>query len=323
MSDASARQVTEESSGRGDGGAGTRPLTLAVLTSRRAPGLDHLLRASTRPRAGFRVGVVVTSDPVRAELDAVASHDVPLVIHGVKDFCRARGSEISDHGTRRAYDRATRTLIAPYRPDLVLLCGYLLVVRAPLLDAYPGRVLNLHDADLTRRDARGAPLYPGLHATLDALRAGETETRSTLHVATEEVDAGPPLLVSGPFAVHPLVEDTRSRGAEDVLRAYAYAHREWMMSIAWGPLMIRAAELFASGKIGSIDGRPVVDGHLGPVTVAGSGRPSPRPAAATAWRRGEREVVDSLRPGESASGAEGSPKEPAVGEQAAAGRAGS
>lgn len=273
------------------GGRDAGRLTLAVLTSRRAPGLDCLLRAAARPGAGFRVGVVVTSDPARAELDPAARHDVPLVTHGVEEFCRARGAGISDHGARRAYDRATRTLIDPYGPDLVILCGYLLVVRRPLLDAFPGRVLNLHDSDLTLRDASGAPLYPGLHATLDAVGAGERETRSTLHLTTEEVDAGPPLLVSGPFPVHPLAEDARRRGADDVLRAYAYAHREWMMAVAWGPLLVRAAELFASGRIGSMDGRPLVGGRLAPVTVSGARAPGSaagpaagEPAAAVAER---------------------------------------
>ena len=52
-----------------------------------------------------------------------------------------------------------------------------------MFDAFPGRVLNTHPALL--------PAFPGWHAVRDALAYGVKVTGCTVHVATEEVDAGP------------------------------------------------------------------------------------------------------------------------------------
>ncbi|NIP56865.1 MAG: hypothetical protein GWM92_01965, partial [Gemmatimonadetes bacterium] len=56
-------------------------------------------------------------------------------------------------------------------------------------------------------------------------------------------------------------------GRADVARAYAYAHREWMLEASWGGLLDRALELLAGGRFRVEDGRALVDGAPGPVTV--------------------------------------------------------
>ena len=48
-----------------------------------------------------------------------------------------------------------------------------------------------------------------------------------------------------------MMEDARRWGAEDIVSAYAYAHREWMMRVAWGDLLDRAARMFARGEVGA------------------------------------------------------------------------
>jgi hypothetical protein len=81
------------------------------------------------------------------------------------------------------------------------------------------------------------------------------------------VDGGPALFRSWPFPTHPLVTDARRWGAHDILKAYAYAQREWMMRAAWGPLLAHALERFATGQVG-VDGLSVfVDGAPGPRTL--------------------------------------------------------
>jgi formyltetrahydrofolate hydrolase len=108
------------------------------------------------------------------------------------------------------------------------------------LRAYPGRIVNVHGSDLARRGADGRPLYPGLRAVRDAIRAGELETRATSHVVTEDLDAGSILRRSRPFPVPPLVAALSAAGAGHAVNAYAYAHQEWMLATAWGPLLLDA-----------------------------------------------------------------------------------
>jgi len=231
-------------------------LSVAVLCSRRAPGLSYLLESDANLGRTYELTAVVTSDPECIERDRVIEAGVPWVVHDIRAFYAARGATLRDLDHRAEYDLLTARLLAPFRPDLVLLCGYLHIVTAPLLEAYPDRVLNIHDSDLAQVDDQGRPRNRGLHAVRDAIFAGEHETRSSVHVVTPEVDGGPLLLRSWAFETHPLVDAAREWGATDMLKAYAYAQREWMMRAAWGPLLAAAIDLAAQGEIRVRDGHP-------------------------------------------------------------------
>lgn len=205
---------------------------VAVLSTTRAPGLEYLLER--RQLVAF-----VATDPDNRDLARVADAGVPAAVRDIRGFYTAAGLPRRDLALRRAFDHQTAVLLADRCPDLVITCGYLHILTAPLLEAYPGRILNVHDSDV--------PSYPGLHATRDAVIAGECSTRSVVHVVTAGVDAGPVLVRSWAFPVHPLVDDARRWGALDILKAYAYAQREWMMRAAWGPLMDEAIRCWAAG----------------------------------------------------------------------------
>lgn len=79
--------------------------------------------------------------------------------------------------------------------------------------------------------------------------AGVEETRATVHLVTAGVDQGPPLVRSWAFPVAPLVKPALTWGAADILKAYAYAHQEWMIRTAWGPLVDAALTLIADGRL--------------------------------------------------------------------------
>src|SRR4029079_5531074 len=78
--------------------------------------------------------------------------------------------------------------------DVVLLAGYLLILTSPMLDAFAGRIINVHQSDLFQRTPEGHVRSPGLRAVRDAIRAGETETRATAHIVTGDLDEGPVLV---------------------------------------------------------------------------------------------------------------------------------
>jgi phosphoribosylglycinamide formyltransferase-1 len=69
------------------------------------------------------------------------------------------------------------------RPDLVVLAGFMRVLKPGFLGAFAGRIINLHPSLL--------PSFPGLDAIGQALRAGAVETGCTVHYVTAEVDGGP------------------------------------------------------------------------------------------------------------------------------------
>lgn len=256
------------------------PLRVALLTSRRAPGFDYLLEHEGARSPLHQIVAGLASDPASEALPAWRRAGVPALCHDLGAFCTAWGGKRSDLALRREYDAGTARRLGSYRPDLIVLCGYLHIVTEPLLAAFPGRVINLHDADLTVRGGDGLPRFRGLHSTYDALAAGLAETRSTVHLVTAEVDQGPPLVRSWGFPSHPLVQDARRWGADRILRAYAFAQREWMMRAAWGPLLARAIRLFALDQVRLLNGRVTIAGRRGPEQLDPESPPMPRVAEA-------------------------------------------
>jgi phosphoribosylglycinamide formyltransferase-1 len=66
--------------------------------------------------------------------------------------------------------------------ELVVLAGFMRVLKAPMLNAFPRRIVNIHPSLL--------PKFPGLEAWRQALEAGETLTGCTVHYVDEEIDHG-------------------------------------------------------------------------------------------------------------------------------------
>ncbi len=131
------------------------------------------------------------------ELDA----DLVLVLSNVPDAAvlskaRARGfpTEVVPHAgiPRREHEDRVLAVLERSRVDHILLAGYMRILSAHLLDAFDGHILNIHPALL--------PEFPGLDAQRRQWEAGVREAGATVHLVTEEVDAGP-ILVQGRIEV--------------------------------------------------------------------------------------------------------------------------
>jgi folate-dependent phosphoribosylglycinamide formyltransferase PurN len=224
------------------------PIRVAVLCSHRAPGLEHLLSCGPTAELPWRIVACVTSEPAFAEEPLLDVRGIPVIHHVLRAFRDEQHPvlPLRDVHLRETYDRRTVQLLTPYRPDVVLLAGYLLFLTRPMLRAYDGAIVNVHHADLALRDGRGGPRYPGLRAVRDAIAAGETETRCTAHQVTEALDCGPILQRSEPYRVPEVAHWARHTGAVDVLKKVCWAHQEWMLRSAFGPLMERTLRLLAA-----------------------------------------------------------------------------
>lgn len=198
----------------------------------------------------YEIVCCLTSEYTFAEEVRVERRGVPALVHPIEPFYDERGASLyRDMHVRAEYDAITVKRLEPFFPDLVVLDGYLYLITAPLLKAFGPRIVNLHFSDLTLRRSDGGPLFPGLRAVRDAIAAGMNETRATVHVVNQEPDAGPPIVRSWAYPVSPLVGDLRSLGAADVIKAYEYAHQQWMMRTVSGPLLSAALRLIATGAV--------------------------------------------------------------------------
>lgn len=231
--------------------AGQRKLRVALFLGERCSGLESFFELNRQPEKRYEiVGALLTTS--RSQVIPVLDRwRVPWRVNNIQDFYRLRGTKVRDLSLRLDFDRQSLELIADFEPVCIALYGYIYILTGSILENYPGRVINVHDSDLTIRDKNGRPKYCGLHATRDAIIAGETHTSSSVHLVTEALDAGPILAVSSAYPVHgELIDSALELGAMDAVKAYAYAQREWMMRDSWPGLLDEALELLAeSGSV--------------------------------------------------------------------------
>lgn len=89
----------------------------------------------------------------------------------------------TDFATRDNYEAALAALVKEFDIDIVALAGYMRVVGRPLLQALPGRIVNIHPSLL--------PDFPGRDAITQAFKARVPETGVTIHYIDDGIDTGP------------------------------------------------------------------------------------------------------------------------------------
>ena len=241
-------------------------LRVALLLGARGTGLSSLLDRRHKENKSYEIVGALTTTQDSQAIPVLRNRGIPCKCHSILNFYRQRSAPVQDLDVRCEFDRLSRNLLADFQPTVIVLYGYLYFVTRVLLEAYPFRIINVHDSDLSLVDWHGRPKYRGLHAVRDAIVAGETVTRSSVHLATSEIDCGPILARSKAYPIHlELVQQAREKGALHILKAYAYAQREWMIGDSWGPLLDQTLE--AMGQETTQVGRsgvftdPLVEGN--------------------------------------------------------------
>jgi folate-dependent phosphoribosylglycinamide formyltransferase PurN len=208
---------------------------IAVLSSQNAPGAAALLR-----------------DPACGPI-----YDISAVVSVGRDVDRPPRN-LRD---REEYDLKLLRMFGG--ADFLFLDNYRYLVTRPLLDAFPGRIIVVHDGDLTVT-ANGRRSYTGLHAVRNAILSGDTVTRATAFVATEEPGEGPLLLLGPAFAVSQLASSAVARGIHADFAVYAHLHRQWMVRESYGVMLRKVAELVSLGTMHVAKDTVWVDGVPGP-----------------------------------------------------------
>ncbi|WP_254185174.1 phosphoribosylglycinamide formyltransferase [Nocardioides panacis] len=148
------------------------PARLVVLVSGAGTNLQALLDACADPAYGAEV-VAVGADRDGIEGLARAEHaGVPTFVHRVKD-----------HASREEWDAALTATCLDYRPDVVVLAGFMKLTGTTFLAEFGGRCVNTHPAL--------SPSFPGMRGPAEALEYGVKVTGATLFVVDAGVDTGP------------------------------------------------------------------------------------------------------------------------------------
>ena len=150
---------------------------VGILISGRGSNMAALLAAMKDGRVAADPAVVVSNVPDAAGLQIARDAGVP--------------TEIVDHRgikPREAHDRAVLEVIERHDVGIVCLAGYMRFLTPVFIDAYRGRILNVHPSLL--------PAFPGLDAQRQALEHGVKVAGCTVHLVDETLDHGPILLQS-------------------------------------------------------------------------------------------------------------------------------
>jgi phosphoribosylglycinamide formyltransferase-1 len=178
---------------------------LGVLISGRGSNLQAIIDAIADRRLDAEIAVVIANREDAGGLDRARRAGIDAVTIG------HRGWPSSDD-----YDRALVAELRRRDVRLVCLAGFMRKVGAPLLEAFPNAVLNIHPSLL--------PSFPGLHAQRQALDHGVKASGVTVHFVTDALDAGPIIIQR---TVPVLDDDTEERLAARILveehRAYSEA----------------------------------------------------------------------------------------------------
>ncbi|MEP7027774.1 MAG: phosphoribosylglycinamide formyltransferase [Candidatus Eisenbacteria bacterium] len=188
----------------------SRSRRLAVLASGHGSNLRALADADRAGTLGGSI-VLVMSDRPDCGAGAIArARGLPVETPGTGPFRTKLDADTELHWIER---------LRAHGVDTVLLAGFMRVLHAPFLDAFPDRVLNIHPSLL--------PAFPGVDAIGQAWRHGAGITGCTVHVVTRGIDEGPILMQS---AVPVLDDDSiatlteRVHAAEHVLYPRAVQH---------------------------------------------------------------------------------------------------
>lgn len=145
--------------------------------------------------------VGVFSDNPDSNVGKIAKEfGIPAIIHDINEFYGDK--PMNDMEVRQEYDHASVKMMRELSPEVAAFGGYMKVATMPLVDAFLG--INVHPADLTvmlERPNGYDRKFTGDHAVRDAILAGETELRSSIHIIEPVVDGGRLLMVSDPLNV--------------------------------------------------------------------------------------------------------------------------
>ena len=195
---------------------------VGVLASGRGTDFQSLVDARKRGDLDIDLAVLVCNVPGAPVLDRAKAAGVPAVVVDHRPFGK----------DRETFEQAMLKVLRDKRVELVVFAGFMRLVSASFIRAFPDRIINIHPSLL--------PAFPGAHAHRDAIAAGVKVSGCTIHFVDASVDGGP-IILQKAVPVHE--DDT-----EETLAARILERKHVLLQLA--------VRLFAEGRL-AVEGRRV------------------------------------------------------------------
>jgi phosphoribosylglycinamide formyltransferase 1 len=197
---------------------------LAILLSGSGSNLQALIDAINNGMIGADIAVVISNKPEALGLKRADNAGIKNTVIDNLQF-----------PNRENFDKALCREIQAYKPDLVILAGFMRILTSKFVEYFNGRILNIHPSLL--------PKYPGLHSHQKAIDAGDLSAGATVHFVTSTLDGGASIIQ----AEVPIYQnDTPEVLAARVL---IKEHEIYPLAVQW----------FCAGRLSLADGKAYLD----------------------------------------------------------------
>lgn len=157
--------------------------------------------------------------------------------HGIDSCCISP----KDFDSRERFNEKLLEAVDAYKPDLIVLAGFLVVIPPAMIEAYRDRMINIHPSLIPAFCGKG---FYGLRVHEAALNRGVKVVGATVHFVDEGTDTGPILLQKA--------VETRAGDTPEVLQRRVMEEAEWQ-------ILPKAIDLIANGKVRIEDGKTVIE----------------------------------------------------------------
>ena len=195
---------------------------LGVLISGTGSNLQAIIDAILRGDLKAEIRLVISNRPDAQGLERARRHGIETAVIEHRKFA-----------SREDFDRAVLAALRDRSVELVALAGFMRLLSPVMIDAFPTRIMNIHNSLL--------PSFPGIHGPKDAIEYGVKIAGCTVFFVTPGVDVGPVIVQA---AVPVLADDDEQRLAARILQQ---EHR----------IFPHAISLFQQGRL-EIEGRRVI-----------------------------------------------------------------
>lgn len=172
---------------------------------------------------------VISNNPNAYALERAEKYGIPAQCVSPKDY-----------ESREIFNEKLLEAVDAYKPDLIVLAGFLVVIPPAMISAYKNRIINIHPSLIPAFCGTG---YYGLKVHEAALARGVKVVGATVHVVDEGTDTGPIILQK---AVEVQMGDT-----PEVLQRRVMEQAEWK-------ILPEAIDLIANGKVAVVKGKVLI-----------------------------------------------------------------
>jgi len=200
-------------------------LNIGVLISGRGSNLQAIIDGIEKGEVAATISVVISNKPDAYGLERARSHRIPAKVVDNRGF-----------ETREAFESQLIKTLKGHGAELIVLAGFMRILTPYFLNAFPGKVVNIHPALL--------PAFPGVGVQEKAAEYGVRFSGCTVHFVDEGVDAGP-IIAQAVVPVFPT--DTGEVLSDRILKMEHQVYPRVINWLAKGKVRLEGRRVFVEG----------------------------------------------------------------------------